>query len=162
MTETAIIALVAGIMLIGLIGVLIPIFPDVILIWLGALVYGVLAGWGVIGGWLFAGISVLGAIGGLSEIWASSMGARVGGASLWGILGGLVLGLVGLIVIPPFGAVIGLLLGTFLVETWRLRDMRQAARGTFGMGLGYGMAFVVKLVMGLGMVGLWIVWVLRG
>jgi uncharacterized protein YqgC (DUF456 family) len=68
---------------------------------------------------------------------------------------------VGLIVIPPFGAIIGLLLGTFLVEAWRLRDMRQAAKGTLGMGVGYGMAFAVKLVMGLGMVGLWVVWLFR-
>jgi uncharacterized protein YqgC (DUF456 family) len=69
---------------------------------------------------------------------------------------------VGLIVIPPFGAIVGLLLGTFLVEAWRLRDMRQAAKGTLGMGVGYGMGFAVKLVMGLGMVGLWVVWLFRG
>ena len=162
MTETAVIALVAGIMLIGLIGILVPILPDVILIWLGGLVYGILVGWGDVGGWLFAGMTILGAVGALSEIWASSVGARVGGASFWGIAGGLALGLVGLIVIPPFGAIIGLLLGTFLVEAWRLRDIRQAAKGTFGMGVGYGMAFAVKLVMGLGMVGLWVVWLFRG
>jgi uncharacterized protein YqgC (DUF456 family) len=161
-TETAIIAVVAGIMLIGLIGVLIPVLPDVILIWLGALVYGLLVGWGSSGGWSFAGITILGAVGGLSEIWASSMGARAGGASLWGILGGLGLGLLGLIVFPPFGAVIGLLLGTFLVEAWRGRDVAQAARGTLGMGVGYGLAFVVKLLMALGMIGLWIVWLVRG
>jgi len=47
------------------------------------------------------------------------------------------------------------------VEAWRLRDMRQAAKGTLGMGVGYGMAFAVKLVMGLGMVGLWVVWLFR-
>jgi uncharacterized protein YqgC (DUF456 family) len=161
-TETAVTAVVAGIMLIGLIGVLIPVLPDVVLIWLGALVYGVLVGWGPSGGWLFAVITLLGALGALSEIWASSMGARVGGASLWGILGGLGLGLIGLIVLPPFGAVIGLLLGTFLVEAWRGRDVRQAAKGTLGMGVGYGLAFVVKLVMALGMIGLWIVWLVRG
>jgi uncharacterized protein YqgC (DUF456 family) len=161
-TETAIVVLVAGIMLIGLIGVLVPILPDIILIWLGALAYGVLAGWGSMGGWLFAGITLLGVIGVLAEVWASSVGARVGGASLWGILGGLALGLIGLIVLPPFGAVIGLLLGTFLVEAWRMRDMGQAARGTLGMGIGYGMSFVVKLLMGLGMIGLWVGWLLRG
>ncbi len=162
MNETAVIALVAGIMLIGLLGVFVPVLPDLVFIWLGALAYGLLVGWGTIGGWLFAAITVLGLIGGLAEIWASSVGARVGGASLWGILGGLGLGLLGLILIPPFGAIIGLLLGTFLVEAWRLKDMRQAAKGTFGMGVGYGMGFAVKMVMGLGMVGLWVVWLFKG
>ena len=162
MSQVAVIALVGGIMLIGLIGVLIPILPDLVLIWLGGLVYGLWAGWGSIGVWLFAAMTLLGLIGALAEIWASSVGARVGGASFWGILGGLALGLVGLVMLPPFGAVIGLLLGTFLVEAWRLRDMRQAARGTFGMGVGYGAAFAVKLVMGLGMIGLWIAWIIKG
>jgi len=160
--ETAVVALVAGIMLIGLIGVFVPVLPDVILIWLGGLVYGILSGWGTIGAWLFTAMTLLGAVGVLSEILASSVGARVGGASLWGILGGLGLGLVGLIVLPPFGAIIGLLLGTFLVEAWRLKDLRQAAKGTFGMGVGYGMAFGIKLMTGLGMIGLWIVWLFRG
>jgi uncharacterized protein YqgC (DUF456 family) len=162
MSDVATVALVAGIMLIGLIGILVPVLPDIVLIWLGGLVYGVLAGWGDIGLWLFLGMTVLGAVGVLAEVWVSSVGARVGGASIWGILGGLALGLVGLIVIPPFGAVIGLLLGTFLVEAWRMRDMREAAKGTLGMGVGYGVSFVVKLIMGLGMVGLWVVWLIRG
>lgn len=162
MSQTAVIALVAGIMLVGLIGVLIPILPDLVLIWLGGLAYGLLAGWGSIGGWLFAAITLLGLIGALAEIWASSVGARVGGASLWGILGGLGLGLVGLVLLPPFGLVIGLLLGTFLVEAWRVRDMRQAAKGTFGMGVGYGVAFAIKLVMGLGMIVLWVAWIIKG
>jgi uncharacterized protein YqgC (DUF456 family) len=161
-TETVVIVVVAGVMLVGLIGVLVPVMPDLILIWLGGLAYGLLSGWGSAGGWVLAGMTVLGLIGVLSEIWASSMGARVGGASLWGILGGLALGLLGLILFPPFGAVVGLLLGTFLVEAWRLRDLGKAARGTFGMGVGYGLSFAVKLVMGLGMIGLWVFWVIRG
>lgn len=156
------IVVVAGVMLVGLIGTLVPVMPDLILIWLGGLAYGLLAGWGNVGGWVLAGITALGVIGTLSDIWASSMGARVGGASLWGILGGLALGLLGLIIFPPFGAVIGLLAGTFLVEAWRLRDVGKAARGTLGMGVGYGLSFVVKLVMGLGMIGLWVFWVVTG
>lgn len=162
MSETAVIVVVAGVMLVGLIGTLVPVMPDLILIWLGGLAYGLLAGWGNVGGWVLAGITALGVIGTLSDIWASSMGARVGGASLWGILGGLALGLLGLIIFPPFGAVIGLLAGTFLVEAWRLRDVGKAARGTLGMGVGYGLSFVVKLVMGLGMIGLWVFWVVTG
>ncbi len=156
------IVVVAGVMLVGLIGTLVPVMPDLSLIWLGGLAYGLLAGWGDVGGWVLAGITVLGLIGALAEILTSSMGARVGGASLWGILGGLALGLVGLILFPPFGAVIGLLAGTFLVEAWRLRDLGKAARGTLGMGVGYGLSFVVKLGMGLGMIGLWVFWVVRG
>ncbi|HHH83445.1 MAG TPA: DUF456 domain-containing protein, partial [Chloroflexi bacterium] len=40
-------------MLIGLVGVVIPVLPDIILIWLSALLYGLLVGWGDKGPWLF-------------------------------------------------------------------------------------------------------------
>lgn len=159
MTGLTVTILVGLLMLVGLFGVVAPIIPDAPLIWLGALGYGLLVGWGPVGGYLFAGITGIAVISGLAEIWASGIGARAGGASLWGLLGGVVLGLIGLVFFTPIGGLVGLLLGTFLVEFYRVRDSRRALRGMLGLGAGYGAAFFVKLFLSLVMIALWVIWV---
>lgn len=150
--------LVGLMMLVGLLGSIIPFLPDVVLIWVGALLYGLLVGWGQSGGWLFGVISVFGLIGLLSDAWVSGAGARQGGASLLTTLGGLVIGLVGLFTAGPLGFLGGILLGTFVLEYSRHQDPEQALRATFGMGLGYGASFIVKFLLGLGMIGAWVAW----
>lgn len=156
--EIAVTILVGLTMLVGLLGSIIPFLPDVVLIWVGALLYGLLVGWGQNGGWLFGVISVLGLIGLLSDAWVSGVGARQGGASLLTTLGGLAIGLVGLFTAGPIGFLGGILLGTFVLEYSRHQDAEQALKATFGMGLGYGASFLVKFLLGLGMIGAWVAW----
>jgi uncharacterized protein YqgC (DUF456 family) len=160
MSPTLITLLVALAMLTGIVGSMIPVLPDVILIWGAGLVYGLAVGWGSWGPWLFAGMTILAGLALLAEVWMSGAGARAGGASIWGILAGFALGAVGLVFFSPIGGFVGLLLGTFLVEYLRLGDRRLALRAVFGAGVGFGASFLVKLVLCLGMAGLWVVWVL--
>jgi len=153
----------AGIlMLAGMVGIFIPFFPDLLLIWAAALGYGLLVGWGGWGPWLFGLITLLGVVGILAETYVGGAGARMAGASYKAIFAGLILGTIGLFVLPPFGLIIGLLVGTFVAEYIRLRDWRQAGRAMLGMGLGYGASFGVKLVFGALMIGAWLVWVTTG
>ena len=149
-------------MLVGLAGIFIPILPDLILIWAGALVYGLALGWGRWGLGGFGAISTLALAGLLAEAWVGGAGARRGGGSLFGILGGLALGVVGLIFSGPLGLVAGLLAGTFLVEYLRGGDAGQALKATVGMGVGYGVSFIVKLIIGLGMIVIWLVGMVLG
>lgn len=160
MSDTLITLAVALVMLGGIIGTLIPVLPDVILIWGAGLAYGLTVGWGDWGQWLFAGMTILGGLGLLAEVWVSGAGARAGGASIWGILAGFALGAIGLIFLSPIGGFIGLLLGTFLVEYLRLGDRRLALKAVFGAGAGYGVSFLVKLGLSLAMASLWVVWAL--
>jgi uncharacterized protein YqgC (DUF456 family) len=151
---------VAGVlMLVGLLGIFLPFVPDVLLIWGASLGYGLLVGWGESGPWLFGLITLLGLLAAAAEAWASGAGAYKAGASPWSILAGLAGGVAGFFLLPPLGMVIGLLAGTFLVEYLRRKDAKQAARAMVGMGLGYGVSFVVKLVFGLAMIGAWLIWV---
>jgi uncharacterized protein YqgC (DUF456 family) len=151
---------VAGVlMLVGLLGIFLPFVPDVLLIWGASLGYGLLVGWGESGPWLFGLITLLGLLAAAAEAWVSGAGAHKAGASPWSILAGLAGGVAGFFLLPPLGMVIGLLAGTFLVEYLRRKDAKQAARAMVGMGLGYGVSFVVKLVFGLAMIGAWLIWV---
>jgi len=162
MTEIVIAVVVGFFMLLGLIGAIVPGLPDIVLIWGAALGYGLLAGWGERGAWLFGVITVLGLAGLFAEVWVSGTGAKMGGASIRAIFGGLALGLVGFFLSGPIGGVVGLLLGTFLSEYIRLQDVNKAARAMFGMGLGCGASLGIKLFLGIGMVVVWLVWVFSG
>jgi len=145
-------------MLVGLLGTVVPVLPDLPLVWVAALGYGLLVGWGAHGGLLFALISILGVVGILSELWVSGAGARRGGASFLSTLGGIALGVAGLLVAGPIGLVVGMLAGTFVLEYVRQQDVDLALRATLGIGIGYGFSIVVKFLLGLGMIALWVVW----
>ncbi|MFQ5942245.1 MAG: DUF456 domain-containing protein [Anaerolineales bacterium] len=154
--------LAGALMVAGLVGIFIPFFPDLFLIWAAALGYGLLVGWEDWGPWLFGLVTLLGVLGILAETYVGGAGARAAGASYKAIFAGLILGTIGFFVFPPFGLIIGLLVGTFAVEFLRLRDWRQAGRAMLGMGIGYGVSFGVKLGFGALMIGAWLVWVVWG
>jgi len=70
-----IVTILAGLLiLIGIIGAVIPVVPEVLLIWGTTLGYGLIVGWGESGPWLFAAISVMGMFGVASDVWVSSAG----------------------------------------------------------------------------------------
>ncbi len=146
--------------LIGLIGAVIPAIPDVSLVWGATLGYGLIVGWGESGPWLFGAISVLGLLGVAADVWVSSAGAKMGGASIWSVIAGILSGLIGLIIFGPLGLVGGMALGTFLVELSRRKNATDALKAVLGVGLGYGASFLVKLALSLGMAGLWVAWVI--
>jgi uncharacterized protein YqgC (DUF456 family) len=160
MSDILITILLGLAMLIGLAGMILPVFPDVILIWGSALLYGLLVGWGRYGVWLFSAITLLGLVGLLADAWVSGLGAHKGGASFWGSIGGLVAGIIGLFTGGPLGLIVGMLLGIFLIEYWIHQDADRAIRAMFGMSVGYGASFIVKIFLGLAMIGIWVVWVI--
>ena len=159
MTDIVITILLGLAMLVGLATTIIPAIPDLGLILISALGYGLLVGWGENGWWLFTIIVVLGLAGQAAEMVLSGMGARRGGASWLSTFGGLAAGVIGLFVFGPLGLIAGLLLGTFLLEFARHKNADEAMRAMFGMGAGYGASFVVKFLLGLVMIAVWIAWV---
>ncbi|MGD8813425.1 MAG: DUF456 domain-containing protein [Anaerolineales bacterium] len=154
-----IITILTGLMiLVGILGSVIPVLPDVILIWGATLGYGLIVGWGEWGPWLFGGISLMGLIGVAADVWVSSAGARMGGASLWSVIAGVVVGLIGLIFFGPLGLFGGMAVGTFIVELIQRREPAESLRAVLGVGLGYGASFFVKFGLSMGMTLLWVIW----
>jgi len=154
------IALGSLLMLVGLAGAVIPAIPDLLLIWGTALGYGLLVGWGAWGPWLFAGITLLCGAGLFAEVWTSSAGARIGGASAWSIVGGVAAGVILMVVVGPLGGVIALLAVIFLLEWRKHRNSRQAGRAVLGTAVGYGASFFVKFSIAFTSVLLWVIWVI--
>ncbi len=156
----AIQAIVFVVMLVGLSGLIIPVIPGLVIIWLAALGYGLVAGFGWLGWAAFALITVLMIAGSFVDEVLMNANARGRGASWFSLGVGLLAGVAGSVLLPPFGGIPLALAAVFLVEFARLKDWRQALHLTRGMAVGCGWAFVIRFLMGLVMIGLWLAWAL--
>lgn len=160
--ETLTTVLVQIFMLAGLIGLLIPIFPGIIVMWLAALVYGILTGFSTAGIVIFVLISLLALGGTLVDNLLMGAGARKGGASWITIAVALLAGVLGTILFPPFGGLIAIPLAIFTLEYLRARDLREAWFALRGLVAGWGLSFLVRYGIGALIMVLWWVWVWKG
>lgn len=143
-------------MLVGVIGTVLPIIPGTILIFAGALLYALVEGFQAVGWPTIVVLGVLAAVATTADLWASSIGAKLGGASGWSVLIGLVAGLVGLVVFSLPGAIIGAVLGVLLTEIVRVGDWRLALKAGSGWVVGWALSTVVQLGVGLIMVAIFV------
>jgi uncharacterized protein YqgC (DUF456 family) len=157
-------ALIAAlvVILVGLIGTVVPGIPGTLLIFLGALLYAVMEGFQAVG-WptlVVLGLLTLAATG--ADLLATSVGARLGGASGWSIVGGLAGGLVGMLVFTLPGAILGALLGVLAVEVLRAKDWRQALKAGSGWAVGWIVATILQVAIGLVMAAIFVWQVMQG
>lgn len=151
-----------AVMLTGLFGLVIPVFPGMLILWLAALSYGVVSGFGVLGGWMFGLITLLALVGMTIDNVLMGAGAKQGGASWTGIALGMLAGLVGTLLLPPVGGLIAAPGAIFLYEYRRLGDRDKALASLKGLALGWGAAFLARFGLGVIMILLWAVWAWRG
>ncbi|MEM7112984.1 MAG: DUF456 domain-containing protein [Chloroflexota bacterium] len=148
--------LVFTFMIIGIVGIIIPIIPGMILVWLSALVFVLFTGFNVLPLSAFVIITLIAAITGTAEFWLSAWGAKKGGASkrslLWGIAGSLV----GTFIFPLVGTIIGYAVGILLSEYQQQADWEAAFRASVGGVAGWGLATAVQLVGALGIIGIFV------
>jgi uncharacterized protein YqgC (DUF456 family) len=156
--ETTIHILTFLTMLVGLFGLVIPIFPGNVVMWLAALVYGLVFGFGRLGTILFAVITALMLVATVADNILMGAKAREKGAAWGSILLALIAGIVGTIVIPPIGGLIAAPLVLYLMEMQRLGDSDEAVKVVKALMIGWGMAFVVRFGIGLVMLVLWGIW----
>lgn len=157
--NTLLLALVQIGIIAGLAGLLIPVFPGLLVVWVSILVYGLLAGfnwWGIL---LFLLISIIGLGASLADNVLMAGGARSGGASWSSVIVALIAGVVGTIIMPPFGGLLFAPLAILGLEYYRRRDWKQAREALVGMVKGWGVAFFVRLMGGILMMIMWWIWV---
>jgi hypothetical protein len=156
--QIALQVLTLSIMLVGLFGLLIPIIPGLVIIWVAALIFGLISGFQWVGGVLFGVITLLMVIGNLADNFMMGAGARQKGASWLSIGVALVAAVIGTLFWPPFGGLLVALVGVFIVELIRLREMRKAWDSLRGMASGCGWSIAVRFLIGMIMIFWWIIW----
>ncbi len=149
--------LIAG-MGMGLFGLIVPVFPGLTVIWALILVYGLIFGFGMLGGWVFALITILMVVGWFSDNLLMGGNAIQEGASWLSIFAAAVAGFVGSFFLTPLGGILAALLGLFLAEYIARKDQTAALAVTKAMAIGWGWFFSVRFCIGLVMVLLLGVW----
>ena len=150
------------IMFVGVLGTVLPIIPGPIVIFVAALIYALLERFQTIGWPTLLVLGILTVLATTADVWASSIGAKMGGASGWSIVAGLVGGLVGLVVFSLPGAIIGAVGGVLLIEIIRVRDLRTALKAGSGWAIGWVLSTILQLVTGLVMVVIFVWQVAQG
>jgi len=149
---------VLAVMLLGLFSLLIVIIPGLTIIWLAALVYGLLTGFDLTSGLIFLGITLLMIFGNVVDQLLMGARAKKSGASWTGVVVSMLAALVFSILFPPFGGLVAALIALFTIETVRLKNWRQAGESTKEMAIGCASAVVARFGIGLVMIGLWALW----
>lgn len=149
----------AIVMLVGLVGVVVPALPGLLLI----------AGAGL--AWALADPSplrwavllVLGGIAAGATVAAAVVPARrasASGAPRAALAAGAVGMVAGFFLIPVVGALVGFPAGIFVAEALRLRDTRAARATTAATLRGVGIGIAIQLAAGVAMIGVWLAAVL--
>jgi len=134
--------------LLGVIGVLVPIVPGTLLIWLTIVVYAIVErinGFAAVDWVTFTAITLIALVTGLAEFWLPLLGAKVRGSSRRAILFGVVGGIIGTIALPLLGTIVGYALGVLLGEYHKLRDWDRALRASLNAVASWGVATAMQL-----------------
>ncbi len=151
------------VLIVGLVGLLLPIFPGLTVMWLGTLVYALIeAGlhkMGVIDWVLFALITLCMLGGNIVDNIIIAKHVREKEVPWSSILLGFGAGILASIFFTPLVGLAASPLGLFGAEYWRLRDRKAAFDSTKAWMTGWGWSIAARVGIGVMMIGLWMAWV---
>jgi uncharacterized protein len=147
--------LAAVLILVGLVGVIVPLLPGPVLIWVGIGVWsferGDLTGWVVL-----AVASVVLAIGLVAKYLLPGRQLREAGVPWITLAVGALLGVIGFFVIPLLGLPIGFVLGVYLSEFIRLGSNALAWPSTKEAVIAVGLSMLIEFGAGLMAASVWL------
>jgi uncharacterized protein YqgC (DUF456 family) len=150
-------ALVGAAMAVGVLGVVLPLLPGLLLIWAAGLWWTIADGGGPARWAVFAVLTALLVAGTVTKYVLPARSAAARGAPASTLLAGAVGAVIGFFVIPVVGLVVGGVAGIFLAELARLGDTRQAGIATRAALVAIGVGVLVELTAALAMVLTWLV-----
>lgn len=145
----------------GIIGAILPIVPSVPWMFIVALIFGIIDRFAHLHWWELLILGVLALTSIISDNFSGLVGARGTGASRWGLLGGFLGGLIGLFFFPPWGAIIGMIIGVVVLEILASHDHQKAARSASGVILGNLANIIINLILCFVFIALFILFALH-
>lgn len=150
------------VLLVGWLGLLVPVFPGLVVMWLATLLYALLeneAGRMTWVGWtLFALITLLMVVGSVIDniIIARKMRGR---AIPWSSIAlAFLAGLIGSLLLTPILGLVAAPLTLFAVESFRLHSRRLGFASARAYMIAWGWSFAAVFGIGLLMIVLWLAW----
>lgn len=157
MSDGVIVALCALLIAVGMVGIVIPVLPGLILTLLAVLIWAIATG-GTTAWVVFGSAAVVWAIGVAAQFLIPGKRLKAQGVGMSTILIAVVGAIVGFFVIPVIGAPVGFVLAIFLIELARTQDRPAAWAGTkaalrailHSMGIELVTAFVIAVIFVVG------------
>jgi hypothetical protein len=141
-------------MVLGFLGIVLPFLPDIILIFIGALTYGVFSSFEVISMKVIAIFAVLTALSFLIDIISSVIGAKTQKASKYGQIGAVLGGIIGIFTSGIYGIILGPVLGVIGFEMFfAKKKFDKAINAGLGALLGFVFGSLLKVVIAVFMIG---------
>jgi uncharacterized protein len=143
-------------MIIGLIGTVLPVLPGVVLIYATYAAYGLISSWQAFGTHTMVLWGVVTALSLFIDYYGAVHGAHRSKASILGIWGSFAGAVIGLILFHVIGLIIGTFAGAVIGELLAGRPASQALKTGKAALIGFLAGSLVKVVIGLLMVGTFI------
>lgn len=136
-------------MLPGLAGVILPLFPGVPYMLLVSLIFGLASDFNELTTNEFGILAGIAALTMVVDYFSGILGAKLGGASMRSLALGMAGLLIGLLLLPPFGGIVGLFTGILWNEIRSYGDRSKAVKAATGGVMGVVGGMVVNLVIGI-------------
>ena len=156
MVTIALIIVCSVLMVVGLLGVVLPILPGIPLAWLGLFIYAIGTSFERISIATVIVFSILTVLALLLDFLAPMLGAKKYRASKLGVFGAFLGFTVGIFVLGFWGIILGPFIGALLGELIAGRRPRQALGSAFGTFLGFVAGTLFKIIVILVMAGFFI------
>ena len=140
---------------VGLVGIVLPILPGLLLVLAAVLLWTFDAG--TTTAWVMFGVAAaVTALGLLVKYLVPGRRLREAGVPWLTLFAGGVLGIVGFFVIPVVGLPLGFVLGIYLAEFLRLHERGRAWRSTKHALAAVGLSMLLEMLTGLVVAGIWV------
>lgn len=150
------------VLLVGLVGLLVPIFPGLTVMWLATLVYALVQAtnqkMATIDWVLFALITFLMLVGNIVDNIIIAKHVHDKQVPWASILLGFLAGFIASLFFTPLVGIIASPFGLFGAEYLRLKDRHSAFESTRAWMTGWGLSILARVAIGVFMVGMWLAW----
>jgi uncharacterized protein YqgC (DUF456 family) len=155
-SSSIVVDVIAGVVIaLGIVGVVIPVLPGLLLSWAGVLLWALLSDAGHLR-WVVLAVATVVAVVGATIKWLMpSKRLKSVGVPNTALFAGGVLGLIGFFVVPVVGVMIGFVLGVYLVERVRLGPGR-AWPSTREAIMAAGLAMLIEFTTSVAIAVVWI------
>ncbi|MFK0009463.1 DUF456 domain-containing protein [Paenarthrobacter sp. NPDC090520] len=158
MNAEVIVTILCGLAIaVGVAGTIIPVLPGSILIGVSLLAWAIWGGAGTLG-WVVFGIGLVFVVAGMAAS-AVLTGRKLKqhGIPNRSVLVGVIVGVVGMFVIPVVGLFVGFALGLLLSEVARTRDFRSAVRSSLAALKATGIGILVEFALACAAASTWVI-----
>jgi uncharacterized protein YqgC (DUF456 family) len=149
-------------LLVGLFGLVVPVFPGLTIMWFATLVYALIQGAADnMSGWdwfLFAIITILMIGGNIVDNIIIAAKMRDQYIPWSSILIAFAAGILVSIFFTPLAGLVAAPLGLFIAEMIRLKNREEAIKSTKAYMVGWGWSLGARLIIGIAMIGSWMLW----